>query len=70
MTGAQDSLANGDRLIALIAGIGVEKEHIRIIKPLPRNHEANTAVIGEELEYRGVSVIIAQRECIQILGKK
>lgn len=64
MTGGQPSHAT-NRLVDICLGIGVEKDHIRIMNPLRKNHEENTRMMAEELEYQGVSVIISQRECIQ-----
>ena len=69
MTGGQDSNANG-RVEAICEGLGVEKEHIRVIKPLRNQHEENLRIVKEELEYNGVSVIIPRRECIQTLNRK
>lgn len=69
MTGGQDSSAFG-KVEEICLGVGVEKEHIRTIIPLRRNHEENVKVISEELEYKGVSVVIARRECIQTLGRR
>ena len=69
MTGGQESHALG-RLISICKGLGVEEEHIRVIKPLANQHEANVKVISEELAYQGVSVIIPQRECIQTLSRR
>ncbi len=69
MTGGQDSAGFG-RLDNIVAGLGVEKEHIRVIKPLRRLHEPNVEVIKQELEYKGVSVIIARRECVQTLARR
>ena len=69
MTGGQPSAAFG-RLIDICKGIGVEESHIRVLKPLVKYHEENVAIIKEELEYNGVSVIIPQRECIQTLNKR
>ena len=69
MTGGQDSHAVG-RLESICLGLGVEKEHIRIMKPLKNQHEINVQMVKEELAYNGVSVIIPIRECIQTLGKK
>ncbi|MBO7741386.1 MAG: hypothetical protein J6S21_02420, partial [Victivallales bacterium] len=69
MTGGQDSLAAG-RMEDIVRGLGVEPEHIKIINPIPAKHEENTAVMKAEIEYRGVSVIIARRECIQTLRRK
>ncbi len=64
MTGGQHSPGQG-HLEDIAVGMGVPAEHVRVITPLPRQHEANVAVISEELAYDGVSVIIARRECIE-----
>ncbi len=69
MTGGQQSHAT-DRLEAICGGLGVEREHIRVIVPLKKNHEDNIAVMKEELSYQGVSVIIARRECIQTASRR
>ena len=69
MTGGQVSSATG-RIENICAGIGVEPVHIRIINPLKKYHVENVAIIKEELAYKGVSVIIARRECIQALKKR
>jgi indolepyruvate ferredoxin oxidoreductase alpha subunit len=69
MTGGQDSHATG-RLVQICAGLGVDEKHIRLITPLRKNHEENVIIMKEEFEHRGVSVIIAQRECIQTATKK
>lgn len=69
MTGGQKSHAT-NRLLEICKGIGVEAEHIRMIDPLRKHHEENKKMILEELEYKGVSVLIAQRECIQTARKK
>ena len=64
MTGGQDSAGTG-RIEAICEGLGVEKEHIRTIVPLPKNYPEMEKVIREEIEYHGVSVIVCRRECIQ-----
>ncbi len=69
MTGMQDSQVTG-RIEDICIGIGVEKEHIRVIVPLSKNHEENVNVIKEEIEYNGVSVIIPRRPCIHVFKKK
>ena len=69
MTGGQDSAGTG-RLEEICRGVGVEKEHIRAVVPLPKNMEQIKAMIREELEYKGVSVIIPCRECIQTFKRK
>jgi indolepyruvate ferredoxin oxidoreductase alpha subunit len=69
MTGGQESSAYG-KVEDIVKGVGVEENHIRVIKPLKRFHEENVEVFKEELAYDGVSVIIARRECIQTIARK
>jgi indolepyruvate ferredoxin oxidoreductase alpha subunit len=69
MTGGQESKATG-RLEQICTGIGVAPEHIRTIVPLRKNHEENIRIMSEEFNYKGVSVIIAARECIQTAAKR
>jgi indolepyruvate ferredoxin oxidoreductase, alpha subunit len=69
MTGGQDS-AGTDKLFNICKGIGVDEKHIRTIVPLKKNFAENIAVLKEEFDYNGVSVILACRECIQTVGRK
>ncbi len=69
MTGGQKSSAFG-KIESICIGLGVEEEHIRILKPLSKQHDNNVEAIKEELEYNGVSVLILRRECIQTLNKR
>jgi indolepyruvate ferredoxin oxidoreductase alpha subunit len=69
MTGGQEPAGEG-HIYNICKGIGVEEEHIRKVIPLPKKHDEMVKVIKEEVEYEGVSVIIAERECIQTLVKK
>ncbi len=69
MTGGQDSAGTG-RLEAICAGIGVDPAHIRVMVPLKKYYEEMKAIIREEIEYKGVSVLIPRRECIQTLTRK
>jgi len=69
MTGAQDSSASG-RLVDICRGIGVEENHLKIITPLHKNLEDNVAILRNEIKYEGVSVIIAQRPCVQLPSEK
>lgn len=64
MTGGQRSQGTG-RIDKICEGIGVAPGHIRTIIPLRKNHEENVNIMKEEFNYRGVSVIISTRECIQ-----
>jgi len=69
MTGGQESSATG-KIKELCLGVGVGPEHVRVLLPLPKNHDEMVRIMKEELAYNGVSVIIAQRECIQTFPKK
>ncbi|HBZ22663.1 MAG TPA: indolepyruvate ferredoxin oxidoreductase [Bacteroidales bacterium] len=68
MTGGQKSHATG-RLAKICEGLGVASEHIRTIIPLRKNHDDNVRILQEEFGFRGVSVIISARECIQTASR-
>lgn len=69
MTGGQDS-AGTNKFEAICLGLGMSPEHVRVVVPLPKNMEEITRIIREEIEYKGVSVIIPRRECMQTLQRK
>lgn len=69
MTGAQDSSASG-RLINICRGIGVKEEHLHIITPLPKNLDKNLEIIRKEVEHDGLSIIVAQRPCVQLPSER
>lgn len=68
MTGGQKSQAT-DRLESICLGLGVDPAHLKLIVPLRKNHEENKSVIRTELNYKGLSVILARRECIQTASR-
>ncbi|MBE0648872.1 MAG: indolepyruvate ferredoxin oxidoreductase [Bacteroidales bacterium] len=69
MTGGQDSAAMG-RIEDICKGLGVEEDHIRVVRPLKKNHDEFVRILEEELAYQGVSVIIPRRECIVAIDKR
>ncbi len=69
MTGGQPSPATG-RLESIVAGLGVDPDHLVTVVPLKKQHAENVACLRRELAYTGLSVIIARRGCIQIRPKK
>lgn len=69
MTGGQTSAAFG-KIEDICLGLGVEREHIRVINPVKPKHEENVSIIKEELAYQGVSVIVPRRECIQTYARR
>ena len=68
MTGGQDSVGT-NKFEAICLGLGVEPEHLHVVVPLPKNMAEITRIIREEIEYKGVSVIIPRRECIQTAAR-
>jgi indolepyruvate ferredoxin oxidoreductase alpha subunit len=69
MTGGQASSGTG-KLEAICLGLGVDPAHLIVLTPLKKNHDEMVRVIRDEMDYRGTSVIIPRRECIQTIGKK
>ena len=69
MTGGQNSSAFG-RIEAICEGAGVDPKHIHAIEALPKNHEKLVDLIRLELDYKGVSIIIPRRECIQKTARR
>jgi indolepyruvate ferredoxin oxidoreductase alpha subunit len=64
MTGAQDSLASGERLLAVLRGLGVSDEHLHVMDPIPPKHGENVELIKREIAHRGLSVIVPNRACV------
>ena len=69
MTGGQFSPGQ-DKMERIVTGLGVNPDHVRTIKPLPKNHDAFKEMLQEEVEYKGISVIVARRECVRTLDKR
>lgn len=65
MTGCQKTILPSSALEPLILGLGIEKEHLRVLATNPANIDENARIIAEEAEYRGPSVIIMVRECLE-----
>ena len=59
----------GDKLIELLRGLGVPEEHLHVLEPLPAKHRQNVELIAREVNHRGLSVVVAQRACIQTKRK-
>jgi indolepyruvate ferredoxin oxidoreductase alpha subunit len=69
MTGGQHSSALG-KIEAICEALGVEKDHIKIMNPSPKYHEENMNTFKNEIEYKGVSVIIPRRECLHTAARR
>ncbi len=69
MTGTQESLTTGERLLQVVRGVGVHPDHVRTIVPLPKNRAENARIIREEVEYPDLSVIVSSRPCVQLKNR-
>ena len=69
MTGGQPSIMSSSRLECLITALGVNPDHFHVLNAHPRFTDANAEVIRNEITYRGLSVIVAVRECIETARK-
>lgn len=69
MTGAQDSLTTGEPLLRVLQGLGVKDEQLTVIDPHPKKHAESVAAIKKAVLRRGLSVVVAVRECIHTRKK-
>jgi indolepyruvate ferredoxin oxidoreductase alpha subunit len=70
MTGGQPTILPSSRLEKLVLGVGVDPAHCHVVTAHHRFTSANRDLIRKEIEYPGLSVIIAVRECIETLKTK
>ncbi|MDR0663352.1 MAG: indolepyruvate ferredoxin oxidoreductase [Spirochaetaceae bacterium] len=70
MTGCQETAAPSARLAPLLLGLGVDAAHLVELEPLPKNLKENTERLAAEIEYRGLSVVVSRRECLESLRRK
>ena len=64
MTGGQDSQGTG-KLEEICLGLGLDPAHLHTIDSHPKNHEEMKRLFTEAIDYKGLSVIVSRRECIQ-----
>jgi indolepyruvate ferredoxin oxidoreductase alpha subunit len=69
MTGAQDPIVPSSRLHQIVLGVGVPPEHCHVVDAHPRRVKSNGELLRREIEHRGVSVVIARREC-KVVAKR
>lgn len=69
MTGGQPSAATG-RLYDICIGMGADRNHVRTLRPHRKDHASTVSIMKEEIQHEGLSVIIAQRECIQTASRR
>jgi indolepyruvate ferredoxin oxidoreductase alpha subunit len=70
MTGAQPTMLSGGRLEKIVTGIGIAPEHCRVIEAHPKKIDEMTRVLREEIDFRGPSVVISRRECLEAARRR
>jgi indolepyruvate ferredoxin oxidoreductase alpha subunit len=70
MTGCQKTILPSSRLRELILGIGLEREHLLELEAKKQLIASNAELLKKEVEYRGVSVVIFKRECLEAARKR
>ncbi|MDZ4200302.1 MAG: thiamine pyrophosphate-dependent enzyme [Kiritimatiellia bacterium] len=69
MTGAQETMATGEKLDNIVLGLGVPRENILPFTPLPSRHDDNVRMLRTAMKTPGLTVVISRRECVQIAKK-
>jgi indolepyruvate ferredoxin oxidoreductase alpha subunit len=70
MTGCQKTILPSSRLRELILGLGIKREHFLELEAKKQLIEPNAALLKREVEYRGLSVVIFRRECLEAARKR
>jgi len=70
MTGCQETIVPSAKLKDLILGLGVKPEHLIELEAKGQFLEENVVKLKKEFEYRGLSVVIFRRECLEAFRKR
>jgi indolepyruvate ferredoxin oxidoreductase alpha subunit len=70
MTGLQPTILPSSRLEPLVLGLGVDPAHFHVVEARPQNVERLAEILRRELDHRGLSVVIAGRECLEAARKR
>jgi indolepyruvate ferredoxin oxidoreductase alpha subunit len=70
MTGCQEPVVPSASLKKIILGTGVDNSHLVFLPAKAANREENLAAFRKEMDYRGVSVVVFQRECLEAARKR
>jgi indolepyruvate ferredoxin oxidoreductase alpha subunit len=70
MTGCQQTMIPSEKLSRLILGCGVKPEHLLELEAKKQLIDENTVRLKKEIEYRGLSVVIFRRECLEAFRKR
>jgi indolepyruvate ferredoxin oxidoreductase alpha subunit len=69
MTGCQRTMVPSDSLRAMLLGCGVKPEHLLELEAKKHLVDENAARLKKEIEYRGLSVVVFKRECLEAARK-
>jgi len=69
MTGCQPTMVPSENLRALLLGCGVKQEHLLELEARKQLIDENAARLKAEMEYRGLSVVVFKRECLEAARK-
>jgi indolepyruvate ferredoxin oxidoreductase alpha subunit len=69
MTGCQPTMVPSESLRSLLLGCGVKQEHLLELEARKQLVDENAARLKKEIEYRGLSVVVFKRECLEAARK-
>jgi len=69
MTGCQPTMVPSEKLRALLLGCGVKQEHLLELEARKHLVDENAERLKKEIEYRGLSVVVFKRECLEAARK-
>ena len=58
------------RLKDIVLGLGVKPEHLHVVEVMPRKVPQIAELLRGELAHRGLSVVIAVRECLETARRR
>jgi len=70
MTGCQPTMVPSESLRGLLLGCGVKPEHLLELEAKKQLIDENAAKLKKEMEYRGLSVVVFKRECLEAARKR
>jgi indolepyruvate ferredoxin oxidoreductase alpha subunit len=65
MTGCQTTMIPSSQFRDLVIGLGVNPEHVIELDAMTNKQEENIIAFKKEMEYRGLSLVIFKRECLE-----
>lgn len=70
MTGGQATILPDSKIESVVLGLGADPEHLHVLNAHPKQNERNAEIIHQEINHKGLSVIITVRECLETLRRK